>query len=471
MKAYTILLLALAIAPVLRAQSEEHIGIHQLQSIDAARGVDSAVGARHERSDGSASPRSMRALSKRVFGWVPYWISPSRWERFDWSALTAVGYFSMEADTSGRARSLRAWPAPSLAAMARANGVQMILTVTCFGAAANAALLSNPVHRTRMVATIVDAIDSGAGDGVNLDFESVPGSQRENLVAFVRELSPRVRAVVPDAEISMAIPAVDWTNAFDVATLSDVCDYLIMMGYDYHWSGAPNAGSVAPLAGDNLNITRSVQTYLANGVAPERLLLGVPWYGYDWGTVDSTRGSATTSRGVPVLYEAAQEAAALYGKMFDAATSTPWHRYSENSMWRQAWYDDSLSLALKYRFVNERGLGGIGIWALGYEGSATDVWRGIHQAFDEPSSIAHEMARDGVRLAVRDNRLLVHVNGMQRVTVTMTDVLGRHAVTLVDEQLDAGVHIRVLDDFSTVAGLYVVHASSPITQPIIMHRR
>jgi spore germination protein YaaH len=37
-------------------------------------------------------------------------------------------------------------------------------------------------------------------------------------------------------------------------------------------------------------------------------------------------------------------------------------------------YEDKESLALKYQYIKEQGILGIGYWALGYEGSNSDIW-------------------------------------------------------------------------------------------------
>jgi spore germination protein YaaH len=406
------------------------------------------------------APRAM-PLAKRVFGWVPYWIAPAQWDDFDWSALTTIGYFSLEADTSGRALSMHGWPAPALRDAAHAHGVKVMLTVTSFGSTNNTELLGVPARRSRLVATIVYAVVSGGGDGVNIDFEVVPAAQRDNLTAFMRELAGALRAAISDAEISMAIPAVDWSNAFDVMALTagGVCDYLIMMGYDYHWSTAPTAGPVAPLAGENLNVTKSVDTYLAKGLASERLLLGVPWYGFEWPTVGEAPGSATTGRGRPVLYGDARENAPLNGRMFDTATSTPWYRYFVGDSWYQVWYDDSVSLALKYRLANDRRLGGIGIWALGYQGESVDAWQGIHQAFDLPTSIA-ESDRSSVRIEIDRGGIRFGVDHAMRVKIELVDAIGRRAATIVDAERSAGEHRAMLGHDELPRGLYLLVANT-----------
>jgi len=481
---YRALLIVLLLAPVLaRAQRAE--SIHELESrrhsevgspnAGRADGGGESLEVDGERTEPSSqavplAPRAM-PLAKRVFGWVPYWISSTQWARFDWSALTAIGYFSLEADSTGVARSVRGWPAPALRDSAHARGVKVILTVTSFGDPSNRALLSDAARRTRLVQTIVDSVVGGGGDGVNIDFEVVPGAQRDNLTAFMRELATTLRAEIPAAEISMAIPAVDWSSAFDAVALTadGVCDYLIMMGYDYHWRNSPTAGPVAPLAGENLNVTRSVDTWLATGMTPSKLLLGVPWYGYEWPTVDQERGSAVTGEGRAILYGDARTSAATYGRLFDEPTSTPWYRFTRRDAWYQGWYDDSLSLALKYRLVNDRGLGGIGIWALGYQGDAVDVWQGIHQAFDLPMAIADDGAAHAPHLAVDGSSITFTVAKAMRVRIELHDVLGRRVATIVDGDLGAGTHRASLPTEALRPGVYLVTGNTfaPATSLIV----
>jgi len=89
---------------------------------------------------------------------------------------------------------------------------------------------------------------------------------------------------------------------------------------------------------------------------------------------DNRHGSSRT-------YVLAEQMAGSSGKIFDETTKTPWFAYLSGSTWRQVWYDDSLSLAWKYSLVNNRSLGGIGVWALGYDGARKPIWYGIRAAF------------------------------------------------------------------------------------------
>jgi spore germination protein YaaH len=154
------------------------------------------------------------------------------------------------------------------------------------------------------------------------------------------------------------------------------------MGYDYHYTGSPAAGAVAPLDG-GLSVRRSVTNYLNLGVGPQKLVLGVPYYGYDWPVKDNNSGSATTGKGKPVIYKDAKTAAAQNGRNWDATAASPWYAYSTPAGWRQAWYEDAQSLGAKCDLVKSMNLAGIAIWALSYDGSNRDLWDVLAAAFSQ----------------------------------------------------------------------------------------
>ncbi len=386
---------ALILFSSLCLQAQEHdtlqIGIHQSESEYYSQIIDKSL---FDDNILTVAPsvlksKSAVSLTHKVYGWHPYWASASAYLSYDYSALTHIAYFSYEVDTAtGGYTTLRGWNTTPVIDYAHQKGVKVTLTVTNFGAARNTELLSDTVKQRFLLTTIVQQLKDRNGDGVNFDFETVPAAQKANMVDFCRRAVRIIKKELPAAEISLATPAVDWSSAWDYPSLAGICDYLIIMGYNYYWSGSATAGPVAPLTGETQNVTRSIDTYLTAGVPPEKLLLGVPWYGYDWPVVSSERKAATTGTGTSRIYRAAAALAELHGREFDQPTGVPWVSYMAGADWRQLWYDDSTSLSLKYDLVKTKGLAGIGIWALSYEDSGTGMWGSIKSSYS-PASGSH----------------------------------------------------------------------------------
>ena len=130
-----------------------------------------------------------------------------------------------------------------------------------------------------------------------------------------------------------------------------------------------------------MSIAKSVDTYLAAGVSPQKLVLTVPYYGYDWPVVSDQVHAACSGPGAAVVYHAAKSGAAQYGRQFDAAASSPYYCYQSGISWHQVWYEDAESLAAKFALVHDRNLAGAAIWALSYDGQNPELWDALRRAF------------------------------------------------------------------------------------------
>ena len=323
--------------------------------------------------------------SKKVFGYHPYW-QGTKWQSYNYDLLTTIAYFSAETNSTGDLTNLHGWPATDLINKAHANGVEVVLTVTLFDKSDIETLLSHNSYRDRLIKNLLYEVNRAGADGVNIDFESFPESQKNNLVSFVKNLRKSLRDSIPNAQVTLATPAVDWSNAWDFNALATESDGLFIMGYDYHWKGSTTTGPVAPLTGGSYNITNTVNTYLSiTNNNYDKLILGNPYYGYEWPSNGGDKGASTTNDGTAVIFSTAESKALSYGKLWDSDSQTPWYRY-QNPSWFQTWYDDSLSLSNKYDFVISKKLGGVGIWALGYDEGYDELWNALNEKMGAKSA-------------------------------------------------------------------------------------
>jgi spore germination protein YaaH len=451
------------------------IGIHQVQSDYYGRIYDTVTpvfSGDHEmpvtlKSRTAGSPEYM------VFGWHPYWADASAYLTYDYDVLTHISYFSFEVDTaSGGYTTLRGWDTTPVISYAHQRGVKVVLTVTNFGSARNIELLTDTVKQWNLINALIYQLQSRNGDGVNFDFESVPSTQKANMVSFCRRVARGIKEALPEAEISLATPAVNWSDGWDLKALSEICDYIIMMGYNYYWSGSSTAGPVAPLQGETYNIARSIEEdYLDAGVLPEKLLLGVPWYGYDWPVTSNIRKAQTTGTGTARTYNSAIGLAQSYGKTFDATTGVPWTSYQNATVWRQMWFDDSLSLQMKSDLVIDRDLAGIGIWALSYESGRQELWKGLWTAITgSVSSAGSGVTPDAsgnqitgiIPNPVRDVSVIkFSLSHRSRIQLSVLDTGGKLKAVIADRTEDPGLHDETFYAGDLAPGIYICILYSP----------
>ncbi|MFC1619488.1 glycosyl hydrolase family 18 protein [Candidatus Neomarinimicrobiota bacterium] len=352
---------------------------HRGDRIDYAR-IDSLASAMP-----APLPRAM-APTREIVGYLPSWQYDS-YLNLNYPLLTQINYFSAELDGNGNITNDHNWPHTELINFAHARQVKVKLCATLFdwsGTGIVSTFLSNSASRKRAIDNLLAAVQNAGADGVDIDIEPLPKSQRSNMVTFMQDLVAAFKTSLPGSIVTMATPAVDWSGAWNYSELADITDGLFIMAYDYHWQTGPTAGPVSPLEGFSRDVVWTVDDYLYySGNQKEKLILGLPYYGYDWPVVSSTKYDSTTGSANSRVYTAAYDLAQNHDRRWDEASSAPWISYQSGG-WRQVWYDDSLSLALKYQLALEKDLAGVGMWALGYDGDRQELWGALADHFGVP---------------------------------------------------------------------------------------
>jgi len=320
-------------------------------------------------------------LSHTVVGYLPYW-EYYQYPDLDYNLLTRINYFSAELNSNGDVINNHNWNSLLLVDYAHSLGVEVVLCATLFGSNELTELLSSESNRTNAINNLLTLVLNKNADGIDIDFELLPLSQRDNLVLFMEELSEAFHNLMVDPIITMATPAVDWSNAWDYQALANICDELFIMGYNYFYSGSTTAGPVAPLGEYFYDLEFTVNDYLTKtNNQTDKLILGLPYYGYEWPTIDNSIHSETTDYGSSITYSTAANISESHGYNYDNNSNAPWIPYLYNNNWWQAWYDDSLSLSIKYNYAKDNNLKGVGIWALGYDEGREDLWDCLEDQF------------------------------------------------------------------------------------------
>jgi len=319
-------------------------------------------------------PEIAANLTHQVYGFLPHWRGDHT-EGLRLDLISRLAWFGVELDSSGQVAESNGWPWSwtDLKDAVQASGTSFDLTVTCFDWSGDKIhhLLSNPEYRNQAIASIL--FESEGCDGVNIDFERPRIADRDLFSEFVAELADSLHE--RGQTLSVDVTAINWGERFDPAKLVAAADYIFIMGYDFHWNGSSVSGPVAPLEGETYNVTRSVDYYIEEtDVVPERIILGIPYYGYDWPTQDTLAYSETQASGFARIYSSAIDRLGYNTLQWHSETSSPWFHYNEGGQTRQCWFEDTVSLALKYDLAKDRNLAGIGIWALTYDAGRDELW-------------------------------------------------------------------------------------------------
>ncbi len=211
------------------------------------------------------------------------------------------------------------------------------------------AVLSAPEARARLLVQILGALDEKGADGVNVDLEGLTTADRAAFTAFIDELS---EVLAPRGKtLSVAVPgATEDRGAFDLAALGRRVDFVIIMAYDEHWSGS----APGPVA--SLPWVEAVARYSVTRIAPEKILLGVPFYGYDWPAPGVGEGISSRE----ALVRAVRAGAEI---SWDDQARAPYYQVGS----RVVYFENARSTQEKLAVAQRWGLAGVSAWRLGQE--------------------------------------------------------------------------------------------------------
>ena len=108
----------------------------------------------------------------------------------------------------------------------------------------------------------------------------------------------------------------------------------------------------------------------AAAAGPGKVILGLPLYGDEWPTTGPDLGDTATGPAQAVTYAQAMASGSTY---WDPSSDTAWTAYQTRGQWHQVFFDNADSLALQAQLVSRADVLGIGVWALGMEGSDDSV--------------------------------------------------------------------------------------------------
>ena len=161
-------------------------------------------------------------LNKIVFGWYPYW-SNGLEANYDWSLISDLSYFSYDVDpATGNATTTHSWATANAVTQAIANGVRVNLCVTLFSG--HATFFASSTSQQTLITNLINLVQSRGANGVNIDFEAVPSSQKVPFNNFLVNLCNQMHSAIPGSQVSIALYSVDWSGVFDIPTINNYID-------------------------------------------------------------------------------------------------------------------------------------------------------------------------------------------------------------------------------------------------------
>lgn len=233
-------------------------------------------------------------------------------------------------------------------------------------------LLSRTSSRWNLIRNLIATAQEYNLDGINIDFENISLDAGEPFIQFIRELSVPCRHYGIVLSVDNYVP-MGHTDHYDRAEQGVVADYVIIMGYDEHYAGSDEAGSVASI---NF-VEKGIENTVAE-VPAEKVINGIPFYTRIWKSGPEGLSSEAVTMGM------AQEFIENHGiaVRWDETTCQNYGEAQEGDTLYQVWLEDADSIRVKLNIMENYDIAGVAEWRLGHE--SANVWDVIEEYMNQP---------------------------------------------------------------------------------------
>jgi spore germination protein len=220
-------------------------------------------------------------------------------------------------------------------------------------------VLHDPALADRHVRAITDLVRRQGFAGIDIDYEDLAAADRDAFSAFVERLALALHAV--DRVLTVDVFAKDSDQGYDernlaqdYAAIGAAADQVRLMAYDWHWQTS-GPGPIAPA-----DWVDRVLTYAVHEIPPEKVVLGVPTYGYGWGPQGGELVSWLQAYGL-----SEQHAVPVN---WDQTAQSPWLTYTDtDGAEHTVWFENAYSIKAKLELAQHYRIGGVYLWLVGDE--------------------------------------------------------------------------------------------------------
>ncbi len=369
--------------------------------------------------------------SYTVYGYLPYW-TVSEIDNFRLDLLTDISYFGIGLDAKGNIVKSKigeegeeinhsgywVWKNEPILSnffiktknLGISNSISVISHVDDIS---TEFLLCEPCWENFYEQLKPEMISMQVKD-VNLNFEYYNLVEEEvamQFTKFAEFLKRKMRKDFVGGEIVVTAMADSVINSRvpHIPSISKVADKIFIMAYDFHVKPNGSAAPVSPMGGAGVHAGYDIRTMIKDFltyVPPQKLILGVPYYGFNWGEEVKEEEKSGNSKekeevkdanGEEISEEKAvntsitQTYSQIMEKvenneikvLWDELGQVPYYEYADpdSGSTRKVYFENEKSMRVKYKIVKEFDLAGIGIWALGYDTDRPELWGVLEEEF------------------------------------------------------------------------------------------
>ncbi len=278
--------------------------------------------------------------------------------------LTYLSIFSYQVRADGSLVSINDSELTTLARQYKTASLMVVTNIKeggSFDSELAHTILSDENIQNKLLDNIVKVLNDKRYHGLNIDFEYLYPRDKENYNKFLKKAVDKLRPLGYSVSTAVAPKtSADQKGllyeAHDYQAHGKILDHVIIMTYEWGYTFGP------PLPVAPYNLVEEVIQYAVKEIPSNKILMGIPNYGYDW-TLPFVKGTAARSISNTEAIKLASEVGAQI--KFDERAKSPYFNYfDKNRKQHIVWFEDARSIEAKLTLVEKYNLGGVSYWTI-----------------------------------------------------------------------------------------------------------
>lgn len=357
------------------------------------------------RSDSIRQP-CLRPKTK-IIGWHKFSIN-NEYKNYNYNYLTAINLYGYELDIDGQAKNpsdlVQLHNSEGVVGLAKEYDTDIYITVYSKSEEDISEFLGNRQAQDKLIHELNELAVTDKIQGVTIFFNTIQKQDALNFVSFIIKLRSEFQENGLTMTMNVTIPAIHnnkslaHANHYNFQELNVMVDnYIVltdrMANLNSDWAQAPS-----PLYSDEISGMGTIEStinFYNNGKIPmDKLVMTVSYQGLSWPVLDVASHGNTevdSNRSTLLGYIQYKDIVKEYlnntdGKPelsitqnFDSISAMAYINVIDSiknfePQWTQIWYENRLSLEMKYKWLLEKNLAGLSIRGLGYDDGYTELW-------------------------------------------------------------------------------------------------
>jgi len=381
-------ILASKIFPIISVSSDIKELTEKMALISTLKNIRDSVNIVRKVTEPDGNKKLYRVGTKNkieVYGFYDYF-PKSRVEAANLIFITTLVYNNLYIhSTTGDIKDLNGWDTATIISQAQNAGCSIGPTFAIATEENVKVFLTNPNAQANFITTAIYLMKFRNASAINISFSNFLPADTDikysiKFTSFIKKLGDKLKREDTSYKLLLTVPAITAGNYYPLNQLAGITDRVIIdFSTNYSTVASPLASMTA--------LKEVIHFFIRANIPPGKIVVSLPYHGTKWARVPFYPEEFIEYISYATLRNNYKFPAYINYLDEKSVTSVMDSISFRKDTVRRIFYDDEVTLGLKYKYILESAFKGVAVNALGEDQGYTGLWDEMAYAFARPDTV------------------------------------------------------------------------------------